>query len=973
MKRFRHFLEPPNSARPIPLWFLNHRLKRGELARQIGEFTAKGCGGFILHARHGLLTSCLTGGWSKAISFCIEEGHRHGLRVWLHVDGNHPYGTAAGRVTDSTPDHRQITLGLAGMLEVSPGESVEWNNENNLDIASVLGLKDDGDVENLSNLYSDNRVKGIVPHGIVRILIFDGRVTEGDFNRYALDTLNSDAVSELVIITDACYHEVLRDETAKLVEGLYISEPRFGVPDAGRIPWTPELPDRFKEEYGYGISKALPSLVLPGEGEAIAHRCRFHRCVADLFCENYYEAIAQTCREIGWTLIGHCGIEGEPAKQPWTVGDFFKTSKSFNTTGCVTSYDNCWNNGLALKLTSSVAVLSGKPAMAEAFGHTKGWRSTLADWARQSGFQLACGINVFVPHAAYYSIEGFRKWDAPPAHSYQQPFWPWYRSFTDTLARYTALLSEGTRSVSAFLLFPAQTFQGLFSLDRSDIEHRQTLENRLMEIGEQLIRHHYDFDFIPEEFLSSLTLNDEKHWVLTTDDKRQIITPLLVLPACRVLKAETLDRLKQWAKDGARISIVDSIPDTTSESGTDESIRETIEHWIEEYETVQQAGKHWLEALSFLTEPGVTFEQDASEIIHRHQTTDDSDIFFLHNTSATQGYQIKVTLPTHRPCVYEADPDTGRFRTLPVAGPNPSVSLSFEPGQSYAIVVTEEPIPEAEEPIPLPETLRQTIPFKPDFIFFTKQGNNLPLTAWQTHTEAFNDPSTHQQGTRRVHTTTFWVNEIIEPMSLLCDGLHHQEIFGGHGKKTFTVELNGETAGPHEEANSYDRLLVQYDITERVRLGENRLTIHSSAQYHDPAHITEALYIQGDFSLRKMGEKEIIFPPETSVRLGSWAERGYPYYSGTGIYRQDVPIPDSLAGHRTWLRFEQVFDLVEIWIDEQKAGMLWKPPWTLDVSEFLKPGQNNRFEFRVVNSLENQLLRRAAPSGLCGDIVLEVY
>ena len=56
---------------------------RGELRRQARDFKEKGYGGWILHARTGLVTRYLSDDWFHKIGLGVEEGRKAGLETWL--------------------------------------------------------------------------------------------------------------------------------------------------------------------------------------------------------------------------------------------------------------------------------------------------------------------------------------------------------------------------------------------------------------------------------------------------------------------------------------------------------------------------------------------------------------------------------------------------------------------------------------------------------------------------------------------------------------------------------------------------------------------------------------------------------------------------------------------------------------------------------------------------------------------------
>jgi hypothetical protein len=61
------FSNPSNEFRQAPFWFWNHRLDKATLEWQIGQMHEKGLGGYVMHARHGLMTPYLSDEWFACI------------------------------------------------------------------------------------------------------------------------------------------------------------------------------------------------------------------------------------------------------------------------------------------------------------------------------------------------------------------------------------------------------------------------------------------------------------------------------------------------------------------------------------------------------------------------------------------------------------------------------------------------------------------------------------------------------------------------------------------------------------------------------------------------------------------------------------------------------------------------------------------------------------------------------------------
>jgi hypothetical protein len=134
----------------------------------------------------------------------------------------------------------------------------------------------------------------------------------------------------------------------------------------------------------------------------------------------------------------------------------------------------------------------------------------------------------------------------------------------------------------------------------------------------------------------------------------------------------------------------------------------------------------------------------------------------------------------------------------------------------------------------------------------------------------------------------------------------------------------------------------------------------------------------------------------TLDKLASWHENsdaGVKYFSGTGTYTNSIQAPGDWfrKGTRLWLDLGDVKNLAEVSVNGKALGIVWRPPFRVDVTDVLKPGANS-LEIRVANLWVNRLIgdEQAAvakkftlttqkfyqadspllPSGLLGPVVL---
>jgi len=122
------------------------------------------------------------------------------------------------------------------------------------------------------------------------------------------------------------------------------------------------------------------------------------------------------------------------------------------------------------------------------------------------------------------------------------------------------------------------------------------------------------------------------------------------------------------------------------------------------------------------------------------------------------------------------------------------------------------------------------------------------------------------------------------------------------------------------------------------------------------------------------GPWDVSFPPNLGApekiqltKLQSWtenADNGVKYFSGTATYTKMIRVPQSWFQDQTklLLDFGTVSDIAELSVNGKMLGILWKPPYWMDVTDTLKPGENE-IRVKVTNQWTNRLIGdRSAPA-----------
>jgi hypothetical protein len=107
--------------------------------------------------------------------------------------------------------------------------------------------------------------------------------------------------------------------------------------------------------------------------------------------------------------------------------------------------------------------------------------------------------------------------------------------------------------------------------------------------------------------------------------------------------------------------------------------------------------------------------------------------------------------------------------------------------------------------------------------------------------------------------------------------------------------------------------------------------------------------------------------PLQFAKLVSWTENtdpGIKHYSGAAVYTKqlDIPASDLAAGIRVYLEIDRVCEVAEVSVNGKPAGTLWRPPYKLDITDYINEGKNT-LSITVANTWVNRCLYDATLPG----------
>jgi hypothetical protein len=99
---------------------------------------------------------------------------------------------------------------------------------------------------------------------------------------------------------------------------------------------------------------------------------------------------------------------------------------------------------------------------------------------------------------------------------------------------------------------------------------------------------------------------------------------------------------------------------------------------------------------------------------------------------------------------------------------------------------------------------------------------------------------------------------------------------------------------------------------------------------------------------------------ERLASLSEHADAGIKYFSGVAAYRTTFEAPALQAGQKVKLDLGSIGDVAEVYVNGALIGTVWNAPYALDVTQALKPGQN-QLEVKVANLWVNRLIGDKQP------------
>ena len=361
----------------LPFWTINAGLDVPRLCHQLEEMQRSGFDGAVWHPRfYPDNPPYLSTDYFAILSKVILHAKSLGMKFWLYDENGWPSGIAGGILPRRFPDFRTIWLttirGDAGTA-ANPACSFDLNGE---------------------------RVHLCPQRGI------------------GLDYLNPAAVRKFFELALDSHRDGLTPEAFDYIDAVFTDEPVLGwveepAPPLGIVPWTPALPDLWRDRFGDDLVSQLPLLFRRETGSA-EFRIRFREFLTDQFVAAFFAPYNRWCAEHGKRFTGHVKGEEHPLFQVPLNGSCHQLFQHLALPGIDTLERHPHHNFYARQVASAARQFGDGQAMAECFGGS-GWGVEPQHLLNYLGWLAGNGITTFVLHLYHYHLNSAAVRDWPPS------------------------------------------------------------------------------------------------------------------------------------------------------------------------------------------------------------------------------------------------------------------------------------------------------------------------------------------------------------------------------------------------------------------------------------------------------------------------------------------------------------------------------------------------------------------------------
>ncbi len=1011
LKNFKQiFSKPSHENRPWIIWIWNMALSRQELLAQLNGLLLQGFGGIIIRPGSEMVPAFLSEEFFGFFKTVLDAAKEHGIGIRIADDFSMPRSDCFRTLLNQNEKLRARSLVLKESVLKKEGELFEYSDEHT-GCTLILAAK----IKNLEISLTDVKVLTLsptaplawkAPAGEWRVFVLK--------QEYFLDAAGGYMPNVFNARTAQLYIQHVLNEfktrfpkyVGTTFKGFLTEMPAYR-PSGNGLPWDDDLVVKFRTKYKKDLLKYLPALFCNAE-QAGRIRNQVYAYLDESMYERFaysLEMWAKNAKLSQWVL---CPERTLHRAENTLLDADFRTHEGISSVGIQNLDGTEGNYAVVRAMTDCNSTEYRRGTLALIGRNAAGAAATIQSLKDEVVMSLMAGASPIIIDGGFFSLDQRGYLKTP-----HNPIWyPFIGNHFKSLCDYASTLQELLRNVvfSRPLAILSPTGPIRASYLPTDGEASRRGLNLLQRTASAIMRQNIDFEIISEEYLTACPVKPTGEFG-KADRKGKGLYPALLLPYAPLISRSVLVFLEKLASRGGTIIFVNELPRGTFEDGVNIKIAKRIEKLINSKKAgsrivqIEDLDRSLDDIPSRLKISG--FEEERPDVISADGIDDDCSFYIIHNRSDLKEQIIKVEVPLEKH-LSVIDCETGAITEIADVDREASTcrfEMRLMPQRTVVIVGSPAAIAAAPVKTGRPSVSPFTgihrnyrIVLKNQWTFEPLTFNALPLSNWNLRIGL----SRESGGFSHFYESNFQIGTIPPECYCAIADLGGHRAHGKTGGMPVEISLNGtrldrplvptsapqgvapadaaavSAAGavsfivPQNQVNVhylFGTPVTLYSMKDLLVKGSNRFSVRTAVHALNPQAILYPPLVLGNFAIVRGQNGWIIDKGTALVGIDSWTRYGYPYLSGVGVYRQMFEVPHQYS--QLILRMTKVSGVVDIKINGKEVGnFLWQPI-EADVTSLCEP-RRNELVVTVANTIDNILRLNGRPSGILGDVNIDV-
>ncbi len=955
------FQNPTSEYRAAPFWAWNCELSPELLKKEIDDMKEMGFGGYHIHPRVGFATPYLSEEFMALVRVCLEKGKENGMLTWLYDEDKWPSGFAGGFNTQDIEArekklHLTVTPYDDGTLVTEADKAAATSVLPKSKYALLACFDVLLNTEHKLVSYRRIALSEEVPLGHDKWFCYVEYAVPSPYynNQTYCDTMQKSVIENFIKLTHEAYKREFAEEFGKNIPAIFSDEPQFSRKGnlsfasdkkSIRFPYTTDLDETFRAEYGITLSDHLPVLMFePEDGVPSPIRYYYHDHLGRRFTEAYADTIGKWCEENGILFTGHMIAEHSLERQTSVVGDVMRPYRSFGLPGVDVLEDNRELN--TVKQAQSIAHQYGREGvLSELYGVTN-WDFDFRGHKLQGDWQAALGITVRVPHLSWVSMKGEAKRDYPASIGYQSPWYKEYRYIEDHFARVNTVMTRGKPHVKIAVIHPVESYWLHFGPIDQTSSIGADMQSRMNELTRWLIHGFRDFDFICESLLPEQYHASKQGFAVG-----EMCYDTVIIPSVETIRKTTLDALRAFRKQGGKVIVMGQAPQYMDAVFSDEpkafcgecqriswSRHELYEALSEEalFEIREKSGRAASNLASNLRNDGERKHLFISHVDKPHNYDDspvEELIIAIKGEWTVHEYETLRGTKRRMQVIYE----NGKTMLPWVCGSHDSLLLELSLGcdtEAGGFVYRQKTYSSFEYPAYEAEyTLSE-----PNVVLFDRVEYRIADGEWQKPDNILKVDDVlrdtlgyHRRGSGMAQP---WLAPLEKnPADRVSLRFRFDSEIEYEGAKLAlespeysTVTMNGENVPVIVDGYYIDEDGIKTIALPKLKLGENVITV--DLRFGDITQI-ESYYLLGDFGVEHHGMRSTVTARPKLIRFDDLTRQKFPFYGANIKYS----FPIMGGGKKTVEIARYRGAVIKVYVDGEEKGYIDFSPYRCELGE----------------------------------------